>query len=710
VLVWLESVHANGVDAVTSNSLAGRVQWRMPKKNVLAALAGALLWSTAIAAPLPLQALPDAYQGSGIAGVVPAPQQITLSDGTLPLAGLNIAVSGTAEPLTWAARDLNLELTNRGLTALPTAGTGAQVRLGTLEDASLAAAAQAKGLTPDKAEGYALWVDSSGAAVVGFDALGTYRGVQTLRQLLTKDGFRFASVKDAPVLQNRVAMVYLDAFSKGVNDFLIPMLARLKFSHVLVMSNYVRWDSTQNIWHPNGATKAEAQRIAEMIRTNGMRAIPLIETPGHAQWFFFNGQNRDLYQDPASTDPYSYDTQNPRSLEIIRGVLKEAVDVFKPPFVHIGHDEVNATNRDRFPARPEGQAVRLEKLFSDHATALHDYLATLGVGTIIWHDVALSPAYRDKILPALPKDIVIAAWHYSPATDYPTLAYAQSQGFRVMGASWNAIGNPEAIASAAARVNAFGAIQTRWSGYFGNPTMVEGQTEQGIAYVNAGSAFWNPSAPTVSTLEAGARYRDAYKPARLSSVAGKTVDLTSAVTRSLTDADGNGWITRGPTIDLSSFPTGPNVRLGGYAFNVSGAVMLKGARAGSEMLPDRVTLEIGSTAASIAFLHTSGWLSPLTNPRTRIGAYTVTYADGTTATQPLEYGRQINAWTDTVIKTLTLEPVWRGRTKENLEVGVGVFVWTNPNPAKVIQKLEISSLGLQSNPVLLGMTLFDTAL
>jgi hypothetical protein len=677
--------------------------------RLLAALAVFLAASSTLAAPLPVQAVPDAYLGSSLNGVLPAPQQMTLGDGVLPLAGMSINVLGTNEALSWAARDVNLELTNRGLAVLPLTGTGLQIRIGTLENADLAKDAATKGLTPDKPEGYALWVDATGAAVVGFDALGAYRGAQTLRQLLSSQGFRFASVKDAPALPNRVAMIYLDAFSRGVNDFLIPMLARLKFSHVLVMCNYVRWDSTQNLWHPNGATKAEAVRVAELIRVNGMRAIPLIETPGHAQWFFYNGQNRDLVQDPTSiTDPYAYDTQNPRSLEIVQGVLKEAVDVFKPPFVHIGHDEVAA--RDRFPGRPEGQAVGLEKLFSDHATRLHDYLASLGVGTIIWHDVALSPAYRDKILPALPKDIVIAAWHYSPATDYPTLAYAQSQGFRVMGASWNAPGNPEAIAAAATRVSAFGAIQTRWSGYFGNQTMIEGQTEQGVAYVNAGSSFWNPSAPAVTTLEAAARYRDAYKPARLSAVAGKTVDLTSAVTRSLTDADGTGWITRGSTIDLSSFPVGPNVRLGGYAFNVSGAVMLKGARSGADTLPDKVTLEIGSTAAAVAFLHTCGWLSPLTNPRTRIGAYTITYADGTSVTQPLEYGRQINAWTDTVVKTLTMEPVWRGRTKENLEVGVGVFVWTNPNPTKVIKSIEISSLGLQSNPVLLGMTLFDTAL
>jgi hexosaminidase len=666
----------------------------------------ALTLSGATAAPLPVQAVPDAFQGQP-QNLIPAPQQVQLTPGALPLEGLTVNLEGTAEALSWAARDVNLELTARGFKPLALSGAGKKIRIGTLQNAALAAEAQTRGLTPDKPEGYALWVDANGAGVVGFDELGAYRGAQTLRQLLSKDGFRFAAIKDFPAIQNRVAMIYLDAYSKGVNDFLVPMLARLKFSQLLVMCNYVRWDSAKNIWHPNGATKAEAGRVAELIRTNGMRAIPLIETPGHAQWFFYNGQNRDLTQDPTSSDPYAYDTLNPRTFEVILPILKEAVDVFKPPFFHIGHDEVKS--RDQFPGRPDGQAVGFERLFADHAVKLHDYLATLGVGTMIWHDVALSPAHRDTVLPLLPKDIVIVDWEYSAATDYPTVAYGASQGFRTMGASWNAPGNPEAMAKAVQRANAFGAIQTRWSGYFGNPTMLDGQTEQGVAYVNAASSFWNPNAPALTQLEATGRYRDGYAPAKLAAVPGKLVDLSSAVTRKLADADEKQWIQRGPTIDLSAFPTGVT-QLGGYKFNVSGAVMLKGARNGAQDLPDTVTLDLGSTASSIAFLHTTGWLSPLTSPRTRIGAYKINYGDGSSVTQTLEYGRQITAWTDSVVKTLFYESVWRGKTKENLDIGVNVFVWQNPNPTKTIASIEFSSLGLQSNPTLIGLTLMDTTL
>ena len=48
----------------------------------------------------------------------------------------------------------------------------------------------------------------------------------TLRQLLTPTGLRYARISDFPGLKTRVAMIYLDSYSQGVNDRLIPMLAQ----------------------------------------------------------------------------------------------------------------------------------------------------------------------------------------------------------------------------------------------------------------------------------------------------------------------------------------------------------------------------------------------------------------------------------------------------------------------------------------------------
>ncbi len=683
-------------------------------KTLQGMIIGGLLMSAAFAAPLPQTPTDTAYQGDAFASIIPKPQEQTDASGLLPLENLSIKLEGSAQELSWAARDVNEEILSRLGKTLELKGTAKTIRIGTLENAALAQDAKTRGIVPNKAESYSLWVDADGAGVIGFDALGAYRGAQSLRQLLTPTGFRFSSIRDYPSLQTRVAMIYLDVYSKPTNDWLIPMLAKLKFSSVLVMSNYVKWESSKNIWHPNGASKAEAIRVAELIRTHGMDAIPLIETPGHASWLFYNNQNRDIAQDPAIKEPYAYDTLNPRTYEILLPILSEAVEVFKPKFVHIGHDEVLADGRGKFPARENGIAVGFEKLFVDDTIKLHDHLNSLGVGTMIWHDVALSQAYRDKILPELPKDIVLANWHYSAADDYPSIKYAQEQGFRVLGASWFPTGNAEKMAQAVARENALGAIQTRWTGYFfSNIAIYDGNAEQGAAYWNAASSFWNVSAPTLENLESARRYRDAFKPTKYAPIKGTLVDLSSLVSRKLTDPDETQWVQKGSSTDLSSLPTGANVKLGAYSFNISGAIMLKGVRAAAEDLPEKVSLEIGAPAAAISFLHTTGWLGILTSPRQKVGAYTVAYTDGTTVIQALEYGRNINAWTEPsvegTIRSIINDPTWRGKTSDELEVGLNVFTWVNPNPSKTIASIEFSSDGTQANPTLIGLTLLEKA-
>jgi hexosaminidase len=674
--------------------------------NFIKHMAVLLVWAgVALAqiAPLPMTRLENAAQGNPHPTVLPTPQKISLETGRLPLAGLSIKLEGNAPELAWAARDLNRELEQRGFAALPLGAAPKQVRIGTLENPDLKAQADVLSLTPTRAEGYALWVDATGANLVGFDALGAYRGVQTLRQLLGVGGFGFAKISDFPSLQNRVAMIYLDSASQGVNDILVPLLAKLKFSHLLVMCNYVRWDSAKNIWHPNGATKQEAMRVADLIRSHGMKPIPLIETPGHAQWFFYNNQNRDLMQDPQSLDPYAYNTLDERVYQIILPILSEAVQVFRPEFVHIGHDEVAA--RDRFPGRPDGLAIGLEKLFADHAVRLYNHLKAQNVGTMMWHDVAAGEAYGAKIMPMLPKDIVITYWNYSPAADYPLLESIQKAGFRVFGSSWFASNSPESMAQAVARVGAFGAIQTRWSGYFGNTTLLDGQVEQGIAYVNAGNAFWNTAAPVPA--DSASRYRDARFPVQIKPVAGKLVDLSKVATRALADPNETQWIQRGSGIDLSSLPTGKNVRLGAYAFDISSSVMLRGARATAQDLPAQVSLELSTTARNVVFLHTTGWLSPVTSPRTRVGSYTFVYTDGTSVVLPLEYGRNISAWTEPIVRTTLFEPVWYGKTKEGLNVNLVVTTWQNPKPTVPLARIVFDSAGLQSNPTLIGLTLLE---
>lgn len=649
---------------------------------------------------LPMVFSPDVYQAEAPAQILPPPREARFPQGVLGLEGLSLQLVGDAPELGWAARDLNAETQTRlGLT-LSSIAQDKTLRIGTLQDPGLAAEAQAHNLLPDKPEGYALWVDAQGAAVVGFDALGAYRGIQTLRQLLTPTGFRFAQIRDWPQFPLRIAMIYLDKDSPAVNNVLVPLLAKYKFSYLLVMCDYVQWNSTRNVWHPGGASRAEAERVAKLIRDYGMEPIPLIETLGHAGWMFYGGQNRDLWADPEAKTPYAYDPLNPRTYDVVLPVLSEAVEVFRPKYIHIGHDEVASVNR--FPATPEGVTVGLPKLFVDDTLRLYTHLKSLGVGTMIWHDVAFGEAYGAQIAPLLPKDIVVAYWNYSPSADYPALSAIRTLGFPVVGSSWYEGGNAQSMAQAVLNNGGAGVLQTRWSGYFGNLSLLSSEARQGFAYLSAASSFWNPAAPVPG--DTTVRYREAWRPVSYTPTPGRLVDLSSLTTRKLADPDGTGWLTRGPSTDLANLPTGVQ-RFGGYSFAVSGAVMLKGTRSGTRDLPRSLTLPLGATAKAIAFLHTTGFISSV--PKDVVGGYIFTYADGTSVRQPLEYGRHIASWTDVGATSLSFSLAWRGKTGDGLDVGLGTWVWVNPNPDKTIASITLESSSSQANPVLIGLSLLE---
>ncbi len=665
----------------------------------------------ALATPLATTASSNAYRGAMPTEIVPSPREATFADGNLAFADLSIKLDGEEPELKWAARDFAEEIAMRGLPAL--SGNKKFIHVGTILNENLKAQLVKKSWTLEGDEAYAVLVNNDGASVIGATGLGAYRGMQSLRQLVSQNGLRFAEIRDWPALAFRGAMIYLDKDSGITNDVLIPLLAKLKFNRVLVMANYVRWNASKSVWHPNGASTEEAQRVANKIRDHGMEAIPLIETLSHANWMFYNPQtnsfnaNKDWWQDPEAGTPYAYDTLNENVYKFLLPVLSEAIAVFKPKYIHIGHDEVKSVNR--FPARDNGKAVGFEQLFIDDTLKLYNHLKNQNVGTIIWHDTAMNDAYREKIAPALPKDTIIMDWNYDNRNEYPSPRIAQSAGFSVVGASWKVPGNTEGYAKSIERDKGLGMLQARWTGYFGNATMSDGQTDQGVAYINAGQSFWFPQATTSSNFAntAATLYRDAWHPSSLLAVPGKLIDLSSVATRKLTDTDEKQWIQKGAGTDLSNLPTG-NVQLGAYNFLITDALMLHGARPGARELPEAATLELNSKAGAIAFLHTTGWLA--NQYRTKIGSYKINYDDNTSQIVPLEYGKNISSWTDTTIRSVYCDPVWRGQTKDGLSVGVNVFVWTNPKPEKTIINIEIKSEGLDANPTLLGLTLLDKSI
>lgn len=697
-----------------------------------AALAWANLSLVAAPAPAPAALTPEAAAFDAAPSdedqplLVPAPRQAQFPRGSLGLRDARIRVAGEGARLQEAARVVQAEVARRfgfelPVTTSPDGRRGPEIVIGTREHPDLAARIKASGLEADRPEGYALVVDEQGAWVAGADEAGAYWGAQTLRQLLVRSqqgpALRFARIADWPAFAFRGAMIYLDAFSRPINDRLLEMLAAYKFNAVLVMADYVKWESTRDIWHPLGASKDEARRVAALARQLGLEPIPLIELLGHAQWLFYGGKNRDLLHDPACPEPFAYDPLNPRTYEVVLPVLDEAVEAFGARWVHIGHDEVRSVCR--FPATDEARAVGFDRLFVQDVLRLYRHLKARGVGVMMWQDAAFSDA-APEIVPQLPKDIVITDWHYLPGDDFVSVRQIRQAGFRVIGATWSQPGNAESFARSALQDGAMGMIQTRWTGQWGNRTVLDGNAEQAVAYVRAAASFWNPDAPVPDDV-ATRLYADAWAPAPYRPIRGHLVDLSPFATRSLVDPDGSGWLGKGPEYDWSALvagrgaqaagaagqaqPKGRTVKLGPYRFDLSGAVMVRTERGAARQLPEAVTIPLHARAAAVAVLHTLGWGAP--GPGQLVGSYVLRYEDGSRLTVPLRYGREIAAWTDLPVESLRRYPAWRGKTAGGLEVGADVLVIPNPYPSRTIASLTVEGASRWTSPAVLGMTLLD---
>lgn len=654
------------------------------------------------------QSVTDAYlPTTKTQKIVPEPQQITLypQSYTLPdIATLNLLKSTPAlENLVAIFKEelaqnwqVNLSISKSNQLA------NEQINIGLLNEETSAALTNL-GIEPVSTnEGYVLHISPAGIIIIGSDEAGVFYGLQSLRQLLRAGPqFQNMTIRDYPDLPLRIAMVYLDSNS-SLNTKLLPLLAEHKFNALLVMSNYICWESAPELRVPGCAPKELAKQLVNLSKINLLQPIPLLETLGHVQWMFNNNQHRDLLADPTVGEAFAYDPLNPNVYELLFPVINEVIELFEPKIFHIGHDEVR--NVIPFPGNEAQRQVGFARLFLDDTLTLYNHLAKQNIQTMMWHDILLS----DEIVPILdefPKDIMVASWNYEPATTYPSLEHLQTAGFQALGATWAKPENITSYAKFTKEKQASGMIQTRWSGYFGNSSLLLGQYNQAYAYLNAANIFWNTTAKSLKNFPQ--YFRDLWLVERpMQQHSGTLIDLSPYATRTIdalqSEEIAYGWLGRGESYDLSGLLAKES--LSGFKFLLNKAISLKGSHRRVNNDPEEITVPLNLKASSLVFLHTTGWS---VDTGTEIGSYLIHFVDGSTSAIPLRYGQNISAWTDNEVISIELNKVWQGKTRNDLDVSVDLLIWDNPKADIEILGLELQSNANIANPILLGLTVMD---
>lgn len=608
---------------------------------------------------------------------------------------------------------------------------------------------------PTRPEEYLLRVTPAGIVVLGADRRGTFDGVQTLRQLLRPAGqrpgatlavARAVTVRDWPDHLVRAVHLLADGAAVEFHAAVIDrILAPYKFNTLLVEAEDVQWESGRPFWRPDprGATKVQIQQLLEVARQHHIQVIPLIATLGHSEWVFAGlrdealcaqvayvpahvreegktqvtcDHTRGVY--PAVYDPVRIVTIDgaPTTLNdaLIFPILREAVQLFRPTYLHLGHDEVRG---------PSGLRYDMDLYLQDIIT-LSRFLRASGVRSMVWGDVlwerrteaAAEPLFRE-----LPRDLAIVPWKYEDVRDYPEVAYFRQAGFPVLGATWYRLYNNYRFSRAAKAADAMGMVRTTWTGHFQGRAALTRAYQQLYTYLSAAAYFWTSDRPepdrAPKEAELARRFAESWRVGAPPSgpIPGTLVDLAGAATARHIDDDGTGWLGKGAEYDLRAVGTGRQ-RFGGVLFEIldprqnnrKSIVMLRGERDVSAALPQRVTIPWRGQAGCLVFLHTA--LDRATSFGDVVGRYTVTLAGGRRDAVDLRYGQEIGSWlwdAERGLASIEQDVAWSGSTRAGNDVHLQMLRWKNPQPQEAVESIEMASAGGRASPVVFAITALE---
>ncbi len=219
-------------------------------------------------------------------------------------------------------------------------------------------------------------------------------------------------------------------------------------------------------------TQEECADIAAYCRARGLEVIPEQPTLSHTDYMCL--AHPELREQEGDQYPDTYCPSNPDSYKLAFELLEEVIAVFKPKYIHIGHDETYSIGvcprcRDKNPV----------DLYVADITKIHDYLAERGIQTMIWGEKLLDARFpngdpcggaetrvtdpetgESRIhIPALyecahklPRDIVILHWYWMFDKNYDkvyhdngyTMVYGNLQTSKLEGwrerTGWGALG------------------------------------------------------------------------------------------------------------------------------------------------------------------------------------------------------------------------------------------------------------------------------
>ena len=339
---------------------------------------------------------------------------------------------------------------------------------------------------PDGKE-FALRVTEEGIALAAWDYPALVRGMMVLLMRvepvdLTEGQERFriesCALESRYTVQTR--MLHLCVFPETTPDFLrkcLRLAGVMQYTHlVLEFWGMLKFDCLKELSWENAFSKEFAGQLGKEARDLGMDVVPMLNHLGHASACRVSGgKHVVLDQNPRlaplfSPDGWSWNLRSPRVPDLLRELRRELYEVFPgAQYFHLGCDEVYS-----YETGDEAQALMARFLRDRIEEVLQE-----GKRPIIWGDMLLNsqacgvgkpyfcgcdtPEHARQLLEAIPRETVIADWHYDVLQPpVKTSIYLKQQGFQVLGAPWFQRENCRAYVDTVRDSGLMGIMVTTW--------------------------------------------------------------------------------------------------------------------------------------------------------------------------------------------------------------------------------------------------------
>ncbi len=240
---------------------------------------------------------------------------------------------------------------------------------------------------------------------------GIYYALQTLRQLLVAKGKESyipgVKIEDYPAFAYRGVMI---DFSHGglptENEIKkqIDFLARWKMNQYYFYNEVsIEMKGYPLINYNACYSQEQIKRIIAYARERHVDVIPFVNFYSHLHELLRLEKYADL-----AIGKYGHDLNpnNPRVQTLLSDWIKQYVDIFPTPFIHVGFDETWETERLTI----ENPSIKPRELYLKQLNFVTKAFQNYGKTVMVWTDISKN---YPNILSEFPKKLIPVIWEYS---------------------------------------------------------------------------------------------------------------------------------------------------------------------------------------------------------------------------------------------------------------------------------------------------------